>query len=63
MWASKYVKYCNEPLRYFYNCYAKILRYNSYVLKNVVAKFGDSGEKVEAYIVPAIFFIDKFILP
>lgn len=34
---------------------------NSYVLKNIVAKFGDSEEKVEAYIVPAIFFIDKFV--
>lgn len=33
IWSSKYVKNCKVPIQYFYNNFAKVLRYNSYLLR------------------------------
>jgi hypothetical protein len=35
-WSETYIKDCTNPVAYFYNSFAKVLRYNSFLLRGRV---------------------------
>lgn len=47
IWSSKYIKNCKAPIQYFYNNFAKVLRYNSYLIRMRISQSLKNKKEVQ----------------